>query len=345
MPAAYPFQYAKTIGFLAERGRGFNNPVDLALDSTGALYVLNRGGTEAGRRLAFKRISRCTLAEDYLGEFSSGGTDAGQLWWPSSLAFDRSDRLYVADEALHRITIFDRAGAFLDQWGQPGSGPGQLNRPSYLTFDQQDNLLIADSLNHRLQQFTKEGAFLRQWGGYGSGPGQFNMPWGIAVAEDGRLYIADWRNDRIQCFDAAGNFMACFGESGYGEGQLYRPAGLAVDAAGYLYIADWGNQRVQIFDRDGQFIAAIRGDASIPSQWAADYLAANPEEAAARRQANLEPAVARRPEQTPAEYEWERSAAVEKLLWGPTAVKLDAAGHIYIVDSLRHRLQVYRWAD
>ena len=106
------------------------------------------------------------------------------------------------------------------------------------------------------------------------------------------------------------------GESGYGEGQLYRPAGLAVDAAGYLYIADWGNQRVQIFDRKGQFIAAIRGDATIPSQWAADYLAANPEEAAARRQANLEPAVARRPEQTPAEYEWERSARRRKAALG-----------------------------
>ena len=160
MPAAPPFQYAKTIGFLAERGRGFNNPVDLALDSAGTLYVLNRGGTEAGRRLAFKRISRCTLAEDYLGEFSSGGAAAGQLWWPSSLAFDRADRLYVADEALHRISIFDQAGNFLSQWGQPGAAPGQLNRPSYLAFDRQDNLLVADSLNHRIQQFTKDGALL-----------------------------------------------------------------------------------------------------------------------------------------------------------------------------------------
>lgn len=345
MPAAPPFQYAKTIGFLAERGRGFNNPVDLALDSAGTLYVLNRGGTEAGRRLAFKRISRCTLSEDYLGEFSSGGTAAGQLWWPSSLAFDRADRLYVADEALHRISVFDREGAFLSQWGQPGAAPGQLDRPSYLAFDRQDNLLVADSLNHRIQQFSKDGKFLRQWGGDGDGPGQFNMPWGIAVADDGRLYIADWRNDRIQQFDAAGQWQAAFGQSGFQDGQLYRPAGLAVDAAGRLYIADWGNQRVQVFDREGQFIAALRGDAAIPSQWAADYFAANPEEAAARQKSNLEPAVARRPEQSPAEYEWERSAAVEKLLWGPTAVKLDAAGNIYIVDSLRHRLQVYRWAD
>ena len=29
------FQYSHTIGFLANQGRGFNNPVDVAMDSKG----------------------------------------------------------------------------------------------------------------------------------------------------------------------------------------------------------------------------------------------------------------------------------------------------------------------
>ena len=41
----------------------------------------------------------------------------------------------------------------------------------------------------------------------------------------------------------------------------------------------------------------------------------------------------------------EESANVEKLLWGPTAVKLDGKGNILIVDSCRHRIQVYQRAD
>ncbi len=39
--------YSHTVGFLANTGRGFNNPVDLALDSHAVLYVLNRAGPES----------------------------------------------------------------------------------------------------------------------------------------------------------------------------------------------------------------------------------------------------------------------------------------------------------
>ena len=37
-----------------------------------------------------------------------------------------------------------------------------------------------------------------------------------------------------------------------------------------------------------------------------------------------------------------KNREVERFLWGPTSVKLDADGLIYIVDSCRYRLQIYR---
>ena len=86
----------------------------------------------------------------------------------------------------------------------------------------------------------------------------------------------------------------------------------------------------------GEALASIRGD-SVTSTWATDYFKANPDEAAARLQANLEPEINPR-----GEYDREVSANIEKLLWGPTAVKLDGQGRIYIVDSMRHRLQIYQ---
>ena len=342
MTTTSTIDYDHTIGFQANQGRGFNNPVDLALDSQGVLYVLNRAGPEMAIRLPYKRVTICTADEEYLGEFGTGGTGNGQFWWPSSLAFDRDDRLYIADEALQRVSIFSKNGGYLGQWGSGGDGEGQLNRPSSIAFDGDDNLYVADSLNHRVQKFTKEGRFLAKWGGPGpsSNPGQFNMPWGIALDPDGNIQVADWRNDRIQKFTPGGEFLGQIGESGEGAGQLNRPAGLAVDSQGNLYVADWGNERVQVLSPTGQVLANLRGD-SVPSKWAQDYFAANPGEAKARSESNLEPPMDSLTPQV--RKRREESANIEKLFWGPTAVKLDGQGRIYVVDSLRHRLQIYRW--
>jgi NHL repeat len=38
----------------------------------------------------------------------------------------------------------------------------------------------------------------------------------------------------------------------------------------------------------------------------------------------------------------QESASIEKFFWGPTAVKVDDQGRVYVVDSCRHRIQVYR---
>ena len=136
------------------------------------------------------------------------------------------------------------------------------------------------------------------------------MPWGIALDGAGNVYVADWRNDRVQKFDPSGKFMDQWGASGDGDGQFHRPAGLSVDGEGNIYVADWGNERVQVMTQRGDVLASFRGD-SVDSNWSKDYFLANPEEAAARRRADLEPEV-----DPPVERHREQSANVEKLLWG-----------------------------
>ena len=336
MTTTTSFQYSHTIGFYSNRDKGFQHPVDVALDSLGVLYVLSRAGPEVSVRIPYKRITICTAEEEYLGEFGTGGMGDGDLWWPSCLAFDSDETLYVADEALNRISVFAKDGRYLGQWGSEGAGDGQINRPSAMVFDREDNLYLTDSVNHRVQKFSREGRYLGKWGGPGTGPAQFNFPWGIALDGAGNVYVADWRNDRVQKFDPSGEFMDQLGASGDGDGQFYRPAGLSVDGEGNIYVADWGNERVQVMTQRGDVLASFRGD-SVDSTWSKDYFLTNPDEAAARRQADLEPEV-----DPLAERHREQSANVEKLLWGPTAVKVDGQGRIFIVDSCRHRLQVYQ---
>jgi DNA-binding beta-propeller fold protein YncE len=148
--------------------------------------------------------------------------------------------------------------------------------------------------------------------------------------------VADWRNDRIQKFDATGHYLASWGTSGQGDGEFNRPSGVAVDREGNIYVADWGNERVQLLAPDGSVRAMLRGEAGV-SKWGESYFISNQDELAERQKADLEPPLELPPTEA-ARYE---SASIEKLFWGPVAVKLDAQDRLYVVESCRHRIQIY----
>ena len=329
--------YSHTVGLFSDLGRGFQNPVDVAIGRDGLLFVLCRAQDINPSNLPFKRITMLMVNGDYMGEFSGVGTEDGKMMWPVTGLVDENDELYISDEALHRISIFTKDGTFLRKWGVMGQGEGQFNGPAGMAFDPDRNLVIVDSLNNRIQRYTADGRYLGGWGREGNGDGEFNMPWGLTVDRQGNVYVADWRNDRIQKFDAQGKHLATWGSAGQGEGQFNRPSGVAVDDDGDIYVSDWGNERVQVLDPDGGFVMELQGEATL-STWADDYFVSNPREHETRLVADLEPD----PDRIPDNRFRPKSALIEKIFWGPTSVKTDSQGKIYIADSGRHRIQIYQ---
>ena len=333
------YSYSHSIGLYSLVGRGFNNPVDMAIGKDGVIYVLNRAGPEVATRMVNKRVTMCTVDEYFLGQFGSGGREDGQMMWPSSIATDRDGNVYVSDEALQRITVFDADGLYLDKWGAKGRGDGEFNRPSGIAFDTDDNLLVTDSLNCRVQRYTRDGRFLESWGRPGQADGEFNLPWGIHVDAAGDVLVADWRNDRVQRFDPDGRHTATYGTPGDGDGEFSRPAGVTTDADGNIYVADWGNERVQVLRPDGDFLVKLRGESGI-SKWGQEYLDANAAELRERLKSDMEPELGPMARGSSRE----ESANIEKLFWGPTAVVVDDEGRLYVVESCRYRIQVYQRA-
>jgi len=322
-------QYGYTIGRGEQFGPGFSAPVFAARGEGDLLYVICRASEY---RPEGTRITVCTATdEEYVTAFARGvpaqgpheyNFDDGSLVWPTSIAFDRDWNVYVSDEWLNRISIFTKDGDYISKWEErPGEGDGELNRPAGMAFDADENVYVVDGGNNRVQKFTKDGRFLAKWGTYGHGPGEFDMPWGIAIDQQGDIYIADWRNDRIQKFSPDGHLLMQFGKSGSGEGEFNRPSGVAVDAEGIIYVADWLNNRLQVFDPDGGFITLRTGDGTV-SKWGKEKLDANAEMWGERERA----------------YGLER----EKDFWGPTGVTVDDEGRIFVTESARNRVQVYR---
>ena len=321
------FQYSHTVGRYEFFGSGFQEPVAMARSDGDLMYVVSRSFE---CRPVGKRVTMCTVGEEYIGDFGRGvtaqgvaeGSSAdGSLMWPTSIALDKDRNVYVSDEWLNRISIFTKDGQWVGKWGTPGEGDGEINRPSGISFDSDDNLYLVDTLNHRIQKFTKEGKFLDKWGTAGDGDGQFNMPWGIKVDSLGNVYVADWRNDRIQKFSSDGQFLMKFGGSGTEDGQFHRPSGVSVDKDGIIYVTDWGNNRVQVFGADGTFITKMTGEGTL-SKWGTDKVNANAE--------------------MWKEREIAQGMEREKLFFGPIAVDVDDEGRVFIVEPSRHRIQVFR---
>ena len=184
-------QYMDTVGFTADQGgRGFLLPTDMVVRSDGRIFVASRSNTGA---LEIVGIQMVTREHGFFGQVGERGEEPGQMVWPSALALDSDENLYLADDFLQRITAYDREGNLISIWGAKGSGDGELNGPSGMVFDSDDNLVLVDHRNHRVQKFTKDGRFLDAWGSFGHGDGQFNLPWGITRDRQGDLYVADWR--------------------------------------------------------------------------------------------------------------------------------------------------------
>jgi len=309
------FDYSYCIGMYGMSGQGFWSPQDFVLGEDDLIYVINRGVEETGQR-----ISRVTRDHQFLGQFGGYGRGDGQFIWPRSIDLDSQGNVYTSDDFLHRISVFDKDGGFLSSWGTAGSGEGELDGPSGIALDSGDDIFVVDSANNRIQKFTKDGAFLGAFGQAGQGDGEFNLPWGICLDQEQNVYVADWKNNRVQKLDSQGRFLTVYQGSDSGVGDLHGPTGVAVDSEGDVYVTDWGNHRVQVYGPNGQFVTTLVGDAQQPSPWTQTYIDANPDIIKARRRANMEP-----------EWRFRR----------PVAVNVDQNDTIFVLETARHRLQVY----
>ena len=326
-------RYIKTIGIVnhGSNGRGFANPYDVAFGPNGEIFVLNR--CDPARRSAI-RVGVCNLDEEYLYEFGYGfGDGDGQMTLPVAMAFDAEGRLLITDEHTSRVNIYSNKGDVVSKWGIKGDSEGEFNGPAGIAVDSAGLVYVCDQRNHRIQKYTSEGKFLCQWGTKGSGPGEFNLPWGIGVDISDNVYVADWRNDRVQKFDSSGQYLETIGSSG--EGTLNRPSGVSVDRNGNIYVSDWGNERLQVFDSSGKAISSMRGEATL-SDWAKDFFESNPDEMETREISNLNPDI---PDHLNTPYHI--SSQTESYFWGPVSVRIDSNNRLYVVESNRHRIQIY----
>jgi uncharacterized protein (TIGR03437 family) len=272
-----------------------------------------------------------------LGFIGDGGAAANANLNQPTAAVSAGGNVYIADQVNNAVRVVSSSGTITTFAGTEVSGysgdggkatAAQLAGPVGIAVDSSGNVYIADTGNHLVRKVSTSGTIstfagtpgTSGYGGDGGGAtgGFLNKPTGLAFDSAGNLYIADTGNNVIRKVAAstsvittyAGSFAKSFPNPSYtGDGGpalnagLYVPVGLFVDSGGNLYIADSGNNVVRKVSTN-LIISTVAGNGT----------------------AGFSGDGARLPTLSQLSH--------------PKGVAVDAAGNVYIADTLNSRIRV-----
>jgi len=188
------------------------------------------------------------------GEKINAKTFPFQLIGPYGVAIDSKGLVYVADQRVGAIFIFNTE-----------NHDTQLIRNGYeahfgwingLAIDDDDRLFVSDGKMRRVMIFNSKHEVENQ-----ITEGLVD-PVGLALDTTNRfLYVVDTQQDQVLVYDADSlKLLRRIGTGGKNHylttpGDFGAPQGVAVDKDGNVYVTDTLNNRVEIFDADGNYIS------------------------------------------------------------------------------------------
>ena len=254
----------------------FDAPSGLAIDQYGNIFVADTGNS------VIRLLSPTTngwVSQTIAGLAGSTGSVDGQnsqarFNYPTGVAVDTNENVYVADQANYTIRLLTTDGT---NWtvstiaGAPSS-PGSINGtnsvarfnlPFGVAVDSAGNVYVADQGNSLIRKLVSLGS--NNWAsstvagaagqvgnvdGVGTGT-RFNWPSDLTVDGNGILYVADTLNNTIRKITLntnSGNYVVATlcgsaGINGSLDGSnsvalFDGPSAITVDAAGNLYVTD-----------------------------------------------------------------------------------------------------------
>jgi DNA-binding beta-propeller fold protein YncE len=187
---------------------------------------------------------------------SDSGKVLFQLAEPYGLAVDSKNNLYVADQKVGAIFIFNTETREVELI--KNKTHAHFVRIIGLSMDDNDRLFVSDpglhhilvfDANHKAEDVVTDGMV---------------EPGSMAIDSENRfLYVSDVALDQVLVYDADSfKLLRKIGTTGHNHelttpGDFAKPTGVAVDPDGNLYVCDTLNNRVEIFDADGKFVSTF----------------------------------------------------------------------------------------
>jgi DNA-binding beta-propeller fold protein YncE len=211
--AGVPGQHGLPTPGPAARSR-LDDPSGLAVGPGGDLYIADSLNNLIERVNPSGELS-IVAGNGEQGTPTTGLAVRSRLHWPTSVAFDADEDMFIADSRNDAVEKVSPAGLLSVVAGLPGqAGPetpgpaaqSRLDWPTGVAADGQGYVFVADSENDVVAAVSPVGTLSVVAGNGQEGfptPGPalasaFSFPAGLAVGRDGDLYIADLVNDDVE---------------------------------------------------------------------------------------------------------------------------------------------------
>lgn len=220
------------------------------------------------------------------------GTGLAKFLYPSRIAIDSNERVYVADTWANNIEIDTNAGTGLKEFGSFGTGQGQFKQPHGMAFRyngpgvQDDQLYVVNTGNKRVDVFKYNASdgyvdLFDHSFGCAKSTGNVNCHFtgdlrGLAIDEPrGYVYVVDAAGNNVDMYTLGGTWVKELGRTAKDVNNVqpgeFTDGGreVTVDTAtGYVWVGDMPDFRVQVFDPQATTFASqivmVRPDPAQP---------------------------------------------------------------------------------
>lgn len=228
--------------------KGFRNPVALAADSTGKIWVADGGDHQ------IKEIAPTGEITEIVGE---KGRTEGSLTDPVLLAIRDDGSFVVVDKGGTRVQVLGKDGLFLFTVGSAGENPGQFKSITGVACNR-ERIILADNARKSLLFFDGNGKYVGEIANKKGTPPYWQELSGVSCDPDGRIYALDKSLARVRIFTSVGKYLTEFSAAGH---KLvfgpHREALLAGDRSVRRYSIDFiprATENLKSEDRDGELL-------------------------------------------------------------------------------------------
>jgi sugar lactone lactonase YvrE len=244
----------------------FQNPVGIALDSHGLVYVTEYDGNRI-RTVDSSGVTNTLTtgsANGFAFPFAITVASATQLLVQTDS--DTTGAKTPTSGTLWRVDITS---------GVPTAAVTGLGRPRGLAFVNATTVAVSDRVRETVSTLASTGSSLTLLAGSTGNAGyldatgaaaRFDQPYGLALLPDGSVVVADTSNNRVRQVTASGVVTTFAGGPQFGnvdgtraESRFNTLRALAADSAGQVFVSDNGDHRIRRIAVDGT-VETVAGD-------------------------------------------------------------------------------------